>query len=377
MNRKKKILFYIDTLGKGGLDKVVLDVANNLDYDKYEVSVIRRFSKGYYTEYLNREVKTKSNMPFQNIKHPRLGHMVRVLCDRLPRKMIYRLFIHKKYDIEIACGDSFAATLIGGSTNKNSKKILWEHMDVTKDESTATYYNKTEINDFFKPFDRIIGVSKDCKDKFIEKYGFKDKTSYIYNPINRDEIIEKSKYFIPEEYKRDSVNIVAIGRLMPQKAFVRLVKVLEKVKEVGINFNLFILGEGPEEAKIKEEIAKRQLNNNISLLGFQDNPYPYIYCADFLINASIHESYCLVVAESLVLGTPIVATKCAGPVELLGEGEYGLLVDNNEEALEQGIITFLSDEEQYNNYKEKAKVRGEIFSVEKCINEWEKIFDEE
>ena len=317
----KKVLFYIDTLGKGGLDKVVLDVVNHMDFSKYDITVMRRFPGGYYSKFLDKRIHTKANMPFEETVSKKYDHFVRVICDRLPRKLVYRLFVHKKYDIEIACGDAFAATLIGGSTNKKSLKILWEHMDVTKDISTATYFNEKRIQKFFSPFDKIVGVSKDCKEKFIEKYGFKEKVSYIYNLIDIEDIEKKSKEFIPKEYDKDSFNILAIGRFMPQKAFPRLINVAKQLKDDGVDFNLYIIGEGPQETEIKEAILKGGMENNIKLLGFKENPYPYIKNADLFVCASAHESYCLVVAESLVLGTPIVSTKCVGPIELLDNGK--------------------------------------------------------
>ena len=164
---KKKILFYLDSLNKGGLDKVVLDFVNHMDYDKYDVTVMRRFPGGYYTSLLNSQIKVVSNTFIDARKHPVYNHLIRVVCDRMPRKLMYRLFVHRKYDVEIACGDSWAATLIGGSTNKKSKKILWEHMDVTLDESTATHFSTSKVREFFSPFDKIIGVSKYCAQKFI------------------------------------------------------------------------------------------------------------------------------------------------------------------------------------------------------------------
>ena len=55
----KKILFYIDTLGKGGLDKVVLDVVNHMDFSKYDVTVMRRFPGGYYSQFLDKRIHKK------------------------------------------------------------------------------------------------------------------------------------------------------------------------------------------------------------------------------------------------------------------------------------------------------------------------------
>lgn len=370
----KKVLFYIDTLGKGGLDKVVLDVANHMDFSKYDVTVMRRFPGGYYSKFLDKRIHTKANMPFEETVSKKYDHFVRVICDRLPRKFVYKLFVHKKYDIEIACGDAFAATLIGGSTNKKSLKILWEHMDVTKDISTATYFNKKQVRKFFDPFDKIVGVSKDCKEKFIEKYGFKEKVSYIYNPIDIEDIEKKSKEFIPKEYNKDAFNVLAIGRFMPQKAFPRLINVAKQLKEDGVNFNLYIIGEGPQEVEIKEAILKSGMENSIKLLGFKENPYPYIKNADLFVCASIHESYCLVVAESLVLGTPIVSTKCVGPIELLDNGKYGLLVENSEEGLLEGLRKMIKNNEALVCYKDIMKKRKDFFGMGECIEAWESIF---
>ena len=372
----KKILFYIDTLGKGGLDKVVLDVANHMDFSKYDVTVMRRFPGGYYSQFLDKRIHTKANVPFKETCSKTYDHLVRVICDRLPRKLIYRMFVHKKYDIEIACGDAFAATLIGGSTNPNSLKILWEHMDVTKDISTATYYNEEQVQDFFGPFDKIIGVSKDCRDKFIEKYGFEERVSYIYNPIDIEEIDAKASQFVPEELDKEKFNILSIGRFMPQKAFVRLINVCTKLKEEGLNFKLNIMGEGPEEKNIKQTIAQNNMEDFVNLIGFQENPYPYIKKSDLFVCSSIHESYCLVVAESIVVGTPILSTECTGPVELLDNGKYGMLVENSEDGLLKGIKTLVRDDMKLKHYKEMTKKRKSFFSVSQCINQWEEIFDE-
>lgn len=374
MKSKKKVLFYIDTLGKGGLDKVVLDVVNNLNHNKYEVSVIRRFSKGYYTNFLNSNIITKSNIHFQNIKHPRLGHLVRVICDRLPRKVIYKLFIHKKYDVEIACGDAFPATIIGGSTNKKSKKILWEHMDVTLDESTATHFSYEKIKEFFGPFDKIVGVSKDCEKKFNEKYGFEEKTTYIYNPIDIKTIEKKSSEQVEDMYE-EGFNILTIGRLMPQKAYLRLIDVVKDLYDRGIRFKLTIIGEGPQHGDIIKKIKQYDIEDRVKLLGFKENPYPYIKGADLVICSSIHESYCLVVAESLVLGTPVLSTKCTGPIELLDNGKYGMLVENSHEGLESGIERMVTDKKMLKHYRKMATERKSFFNVNRCVSEFEKLFE--
>ena len=370
----KKILFYIDSLNKGGLDKVVLDLLNNMDYEKYDITLMRRFPGGYYSELLNPCVHKKANMPFKATISKQYNHIVRVLCDRLPRKLVYRMFVHKKYDVEVACGDAFAATLVGGSTNKQSKKILWEHMDVTKDESTATHFNEEQVKRFFNPFDKIVGVSKDCQKKFEEKYGFQDRSMYIYNPIDVEDIVNKANEKAVE-FDKNCFNVLAIGRFMPQKAFDRLVDVAGKIIKEGIDFNLYIIGEGPEQEKVQKLIDKNGLENHIRLLGFKENPYPYIKAADLIICSSIHESYCLVVAESLVIGTPVISTMCTGPIELLDEGRYGMLVENSEKGIYEGLKELITHPEKLQHYQKQAVLRRDFFDVHTCVKEWEKLLD--
>ncbi len=162
---------------------------------------------------------------------------------------------------------------------------------------------------------------------------------------------------------------------MPQKAFARLITVCAGLRGEGLKFKLNIIGEGPEEDIIKEKISELDMKDNVQLLGFKENPYPYIKEADLFVCASIHESYCLVVAESLVVGTPVVSTMCTGPIELLDNGRYGLLVENSENGLCAGIREMVNTPEKLSEYKNKTKDRREFFSIEESMKAWEEIFE--
>lgn len=249
-------------------------------------------------------------------------------------------------------------------------------MDVTKDESTATHFSDKKVKEFFGPFDKIVGVSKDCKNKFEEKYGFEDRSMYIYNPIDVDDILAKAKEKPEVEFDKNSFNVLAIGRFMPQKAFDRLVKAVDRLIKEGIDFTLYIIGEGPEQDKVQELIDERGLGNNIKMLGFKENPYPYIKNSDLFICSSIHESYCLVVAESLVIGTPVISTMCTGPIELLDEGKYGKLVENSENGIYDGLKELIANPNILEHYKKQTFLRKEFFDVNTCVKEWEKLLDD-
>ena len=70
----------------------------------------------------------------------------------------------------------------------------------------------------------------------------------------------------------------------------------------------------------------------------------------------------------MILGLPVVTTNCSGMEELLDEGLYGLLVDNNENALYEGIKKIILDDECLDFYRFKAEERGCFFSLERTMN---------
>ena len=142
----------------------------------------------------------------------------------------------------------------------------------------------------------------------------------------------------------------------------------------GLDFDLWILGEGEDRQKLEKYISENNLCENVKMLGFQNNPYPFIKSADLLVCSSNYEGFSTFVTEGLILGKPVVTTDCSGMYELLGENEYGLITENDDKAFENGLRKMLSDPVMLSDYTEKAKLRGKQFSKEKLTAETEKLF---
>ena len=113
------------------------------------------------------------------------------------------------------------------------------------------------------------------------------------------------------------------------------------------------------------------------MLGFKQNPYPYLKSSDVFVCSSYAEGFSTVVTEALILGIPVVTTECAGMRELLGDSEHGLIVDNSDEGLLYGMKTMVEDKECRNVYKEKAEKRGKDFLVSNRLKEIDRMFDED
>ena len=112
----------------------------------------------------------------------------------------------------------------------------------------------------------------------------------------------------------------------------------------------------------------------VSLLGYQSNPYPFMKAADLLVCSSGYEGLSTFITEGLVLGKAIVTTECSGMRELLGSSEFGLIVDNQEDALCNGLRKMLKDSELRATYAAHAAERGRDFSARQLAKETEDFF---
>lgn len=159
---------------------------------------------------------------------------------------------------------------------------------------------------------RLITVSNGIKQDLLN-LGVQAKTiQTIYNPLDLDDIWEKSNAFTVKE--KDY--IIHIGRFSKEK---RHDVLINAYKQSGIQQKLLLLGDENTEfgAQVKQLVTNLELQDRVVFKGFQANPFPYIKNAKMLILSSDHEGFGMVLVEALALKTPVVSTNCVGPSEIL------------------------------------------------------------
>ena len=193
-----------------------------------------------------------------------------------------------------------------------------------------------------------------------------------YNPIDEDDIKKRANEKI-NILDSSAIKFITIGRLVEQKGYDRLIRVIKRLKEEydGV-FQLLILGDGEKKKQLEEYIKENKLTNIVKLQGFVKNPYPYLKNSDLFICSSRAEGYSLVIAESLILNVPVISTKCSGPNELLDFGKYGMLVENDEDSLYLGLKNIIDDRNKLKELEKKSQKRSEIFNYKKTIERIEK-----
>lgn len=363
-----KILFFIDSIAGGGAEKVLRNLVNNMDQDKFDITV-QTIDHAPAEKYLRKEVRYKSINRFRN---PLLKKMYQYwirLCAEL--KILYPLYIKDDYDIEVAYLECGPTKIIASSTNKKAVKIAWVHCDLEKKEGFTNSIEKSKK--YYAKYDKIVCVSKEVQLGFQKLFGTKFKTIVENNVIDEEEVLNGAAKQIEWDFKNGQKRLLAVGRLVKQKNFTYLIDTCAKLKDADFSFQLIILGEGPERHKLEKQINELNIWDCIKLQGFCANPYPYMREADIIICSSLYEGISTVVQEALILGKPIVTTPCTGMEELLGESEYGVIAENTQDGLYKALVRLFNSEELLDQYRYKAAIRGKFYWKKRIVHQTEQI----
>ena len=362
-----KILFFIETLSGGGAEKVLQNLVNNMDNEKFDITV-QTVCKENPEKYLNKNIKYKYIYPdYSKLNNYR--YRLSVLL-----KTIYPLHIKDNYDIEVAYLECGATKVISTSRNKKAKKIAWVHCDLSKKISNINEFKKKSVN-WYKKFNKVACVSRDVERSFKSIYGNEFDTEVIYNVIDDCSIREKANESVGDfSFGKKIPTIVSVGRLSTQKRFDRLIEAHKHLLDEGISNKLLIIGEGDERKNLEQAIKALGVQETVTLIGFKSNPYPYIKKANLLACSSDFEGFSSFVAEGLILGKAIATTNCGGMEELLGSSQYGIITECNPKALAEGIKKLLSDTSLKEEYERKALERGKHFSIEASVKQAEDFF---
>ena len=365
------ILFLIDSLGGGGAERVLVNLVNNMDLSRYDITIQTIFKAGVNRGLLRPEIHIiECDTPyFRGISR---------VFKILPASWLYRYYIKEQYNVVVAFTHGLATKVLQNAP-KNIGKIAWLHTDMQHSSLPNIFFRKQIVPSFDK-FDKIIGVAKEVSQSFIKMYGLENKVVTCYNTNDVPRIRQLSLKSICINGWSDwhkGLRLVTLGRLDPVKGYDRLMDICKRLKTEGFLFHLLILGSGAEEKKLLEQRKNLGLENEVFLGGYQENPFPYLKSADLFVCSSRQEGLNTAMSEAIILGTPVISTCVSGATEVLGENsEYGLLVENNDNALYEGLKKLLTSPELLAHYREKAKERAAFFDTSTTVNAVENLIDE-
>ena len=394
MADKKKILIRIGSLRHGGAEKVLVTFLKNLPQNRYEIDLLLNLYSGKYLPevptwinvlYLNKGEMITTNR-LQDIPVKAFRVIYQKLLKQFPNLLYQFILKGKKYDVEFAAIHGFRDEILN-SPLKSSKKLVWIHNDLKKTE--LYHYTDEEFRKFFG-FDKIMVISEKIEQDFnnlTQNQEEKNKIVRIYNPLDTEEIILKSQEPRSKKQEARSKNsnlgtqnpdptFVSVGTVFPQKGFDRLLKVHKRLLDEGFHHKILILGDGYDFENIKNLQKDLGVTETSTLFGFTDNPYPQIKNADFYILSSRYEGFPTVLFEAITLKKNIIATDVSGVREMLDDGKLGLIIENSEQGIYDGMKKALQNPEDFKKYESELKNYKMPFNLENSVQKIMKIIDE-
>lgn len=366
---KKKILFIIHSLSGGGTEKVLLTILDYMDYSLFDVELLLIYNEGIYLKNVPKNVKIRYLYHKSLSFREKLDYFVfRKIGSRCGYKQIMRSKVRSHYDTIISFMQGYALRFHSYVLDKADKNISWVHTDMLNNHHTVGHLFTKELEErAYSMINEIVFVSNDAKLQFEKLYPNNIiKKTVILNPIDYDYISSyKREYNIDCEDR--CFNIVSVGRLANEKGFDRVVRLAKNLKDNNYNFHITIVGEGEERDKLEGLIADYGLQNYVLLPGFLKPPYSKMAEADLFIVPSIAEGFSLVLCEAFCLGLPVVSTKTTGPIELIDNNKYGVLVDHDDESIYQGVKRMIDDKELRLRYHQMSLERARMFNIQETM----------
>lgn len=378
-----RIFILLPGLPIGGMERAAVTLANALAMRHHDVT-LATYSLG--DDPMASELDAKVRFIRKGLKpHPIMGRIPYIRHKfyddgmwetRTTPEKLYKYYVgDERYDVEIAFFRGLSIKTLSAKRGKQRLpiRLAWVHNDFTKAIGWNCNFKDTEaVRRAYASYNQVICVSNQARQGFISTLGDTGNLNTIYNLLPIEDIRRKGVMQPEKIIPMHKFNIVIIGRLQDShKGQCRLIDAVSDLQNKGIDIGLTLVGGGPDEELIERHIRDIRADGYVYSTGSQRNPYPYIKRADLLVCASYYEGYNLTVAESLILGTPVLSTRCTGPVEILDNGKYGMIVENSNESLKEGLHKLATDPGLLNHYKKMAVERRSFFDEEKIISQIE------
>lgn len=337
----KKILFILNAMHIGGTEKAFLNHVDKLSRKENDITLALLERAGGFLSEIPTDVHIHVIGGYTQIKHEIVDPPLQIAKELMHERQLSRavgiFFTHFVYKVSgdrtlyyryvlkgKKMNDTFDAvhvfdgpfdllTVYGLYYVKAKRKIQWIHFDVSKFNFSTKMCKK-----LYPKFDEIRVVSEEARKQLLKKIPeITGKTITVPNVVSSEQCRKMADMGEGFTDHFDGIRIVTVGRLSEEKGQDIIPEVAARLKEAGIYFKWYLVGDGKLRPLIEQKCREHNVTESIVFLGVQANPYQYLKQADMYVQTSKHEGFCITLAEAKVFDLPIVSTDCAGAHEQL------------------------------------------------------------
>jgi glycosyltransferase involved in cell wall biosynthesis len=321
----RRICFVLPSLHGGGAERAAVQILNHLPSDRWQRSMFLFEKTGPYLDELDGSIELSSASGTGRWAH---WNGLRAYVARTRPEIVVSFLSYFSVLTAVRAAATGARVVFNQQTPMTAfladGDYPWRHGWRRRVFNTATTMG-------YAAADRIITTSKGVADDLVDAFKVRrDSITVIPNPVDLDAVRRAAGDDIAPEHQARWIRpvVVAAGRLAEAKNYPLLIDAMKLLRE-RVNARLFILGTGDQEAELRARIHERDLDEAITLCGFQKNPWQYIARADVFALSSHYEGFGNVLVEAMATGVPVVATASAGTRDIVRHNVDGLLVEQH------------------------------------------------
>jgi glycosyltransferase involved in cell wall biosynthesis len=393
---KKKLLFVIPSLELGGAEKSLVNLLNEIDYNRYDVDLFLFYKQGGFLSTVPKEVTFLENTKdFKIFSKTLLVSFFTFIFNGQIIKALYRLIFainsrlikdntseqinwkyvrfflpnfKKKYDTAIGYLEKSSYYFVADNVLSHNK-IGWIHTDLEALNLDFEFEKK-----YFKKLNHIVIVSDGLKERLSKKIPEINNKIKVIENINSASFIKNSANLECKiQFSKEDFNLIFVGRLVKEKGLFLAIDAIGILSKKINNIKLYLVGKGNLEVELKEYVKKNHLQNHVVFLGIQTNPYPLLKQADVFLMTSFYEGKSIALEEAKILNKAIVITNFSSATDQIIDNVTGLIVEMNAEAIANKIDLLYSKEAaeslSKNLANEKQGNEEEIKKLYQLINE--------
>ena len=366
---KSKILIIVPSFLSGGTVSSLINFVSLVDKERYHISVFAISPLGPNKQYVaehctivgeedNDQTRKLSKSVRRDIKAQALSiakslkKLIEIIgIDISP--MLFKRFVKRldtgEYDYILAFQEG-QATLFG-SYFRHGNKVAWVRSEYTRFvKGVGDKYNAC-----YEKYDKIVSVSKAALSSFLSVLPqYQDRAYVQYNFLNDERIQSLSQKNVDDLWTNEVFTIVTLGRIDPVKRVSEIPRISRELLDLGLNFRWVIIGGvavNEEYDRLKNNINKYKVRENVVILGNRPNPYPYLRHSDLLVSLSISETFNNTLTEAKILGIPVVTTDYPCAYESIDNNKEGLVTGFD--SIVSAISTMIGDKSQiYSSIKD-------------------------